>query len=108
VTPTFGALVDKTDFEPHTQYTVTLRTSAGLVRPANFYVHRVHNEFMIARLNGDGTMHKLAYADILKVVSMTPVPHERRYHVPPQLLEEQLWRGRSTMQHYASAPRSGK
>jgi len=100
--------VDKTQFQPHTQYTVTLRTPEGTPRPANLYVFRTYDPFMVVRHSADGKLRKLAYEDVLLVVDAKEVSAEHRYHVPAVMLEEKFWKGRTTLEHYASSPRSGK
>jgi hypothetical protein len=100
--------VDKTQFQPHMQYTVTLRTPEGASRPASIYVFRTYDPFMVVRQSADGKLHKLAYEDVLLLVDGRKVPPERRYHVPAVMLEEKFWKGRTALEHYASSPGSGK
>jgi hypothetical protein len=57
--------MDKTCFKPDTRYTLALRDAQGKARPANAYVYRVHEKFMVARsTSGDGLVRKVSYADI--------------------------------------------
>jgi hypothetical protein len=100
--------VDKTQFQPHTQYTVTLRTPAGMPRPATIYVFRAYDPFLVVRESSDGKLHKLAYEDVLLVVDGREITPQHRYHVPAVLLEEKFWKGRTAVEHYASSPGSGK
>ena len=101
--------MDKSSFKPDTRYTLTLRDPQGKPRPANLYVYRVYDQFMVARsTSGDGLVCKIAYADVERVVDETPVPPAERYFLPAAMLDEKNWRDRSVMQHYASAPGRGK
>jgi hypothetical protein len=100
--------VEKSEFTPQMQYTATLQPEGGPPRAENFYVFRTFEQFMIVRLNADGKLHRLRYADVARIVSARSVSPAQRYHVPAALLEEPLWKSRSTMDHYSSTPRSGK
>lgn len=101
--------MDKAAFKPDTRYTLALRDASGKLRPANVYVYRVYDTFMIARAtSGDGLVHKFAYDRIEKIVTETAVPLNERYFLPAAVLEEKNWRERNVMQHYASAPGRGK
>ncbi|HSN38962.1 MAG TPA: hypothetical protein VLT92_02095 [Burkholderiales bacterium] len=101
--------MDKNDFKPDTRYTVTWRAPDGKVQPANIYVYRVFENFLVARLTGaDGLLRKITYPEILKIVSAKTVEPGRRYAIPGPLLDEQTWRDRVVMAHYSSSPRLGK
>ncbi|MFN7086426.1 MAG: hypothetical protein ACK4N4_07345 [Burkholderiales bacterium] len=101
--------MDKTDFKADTRYTITWRTPEGKVRPANIYVYRVFDDFLVARLSGgDGLLRKITYPEILKIVAMQEVAPNQRYRVPPALLDEKTWRDRVVMAHYSSSPQLGK
>ncbi|MHB1939048.1 MAG: hypothetical protein ACYCOR_21135, partial [Acidobacteriaceae bacterium] len=64
----------KDDFKPHTRYTVTLRDTNGQLRPANLYVYRTYDQFMIVRrTDQDGLLCKIGYADVIKKVKEQPV-----------------------------------
>lgn len=101
--------MDKSHFTPDTRYTLALRDERGKPRPANLYVYRVYDQFMVARAtSGDGLLRKIAYADVERIVDATPVPAAERYFLPAAVLDEKSWRDRSVMQHYASSPGRGK
>lgn len=101
--------MDKTAFKPETRYTVTLRDEQGRLRPANIYVYRAYDAFMVVRFTAsDGLLHKLAYEDVVKLVKETPVDADHIYHTPAALLDESTWRERKVMEHYATAPGLGK
>ena len=102
-------ILDKHDFKPDTRYTLSWRNAAGRVQPANVYVFRVCERFLIGRLAGDdGLLRRIDYTDVVKVVAVTEVPPLGRYAVPAALLDEKFWRDRLLMQHYATSPRHGK
>lgn len=104
-----GADVEKKDFQADTRYTVTLRDEAGKLRPANLYVYRLYEDFMIVRLtNSDGLLRKLKYDDVLKIVKTTAVPKEDRFTIPEAVLKEAVWKDRSSMFRYSTGPRRGK
>jgi hypothetical protein len=101
--------MDKNDFRPDTRYTITWRDPEGKVRPATFYVYRVHDDFLVARSTGaDGLLRKITYPEVLKIVEAKEVEPAARSLVPAALLEQKIWRDRTVMQHYASSPRLGK
>lgn len=101
--------MDKSSFKPDTRYTLTLRDAHGKARPANLYVYRVYDRFMVARAtSGDGLVCKIAYADVERIVDEKPVPGAERYVLPAAVLDEKNWRDTSVMQHYASSPGRGK
>lgn len=101
--------MDKSHFKPDTRYTLALRDAAGKARPANLYVYRVYDRFMVARAtSGDGLVRKVAYDLIDKIVDEAAVAPEDRYFLPAAVLDEKDWHSRDTMQHYASSPGRGK
>ena len=101
--------MDKSSFKPDMRYILTLRDEQGKARPANLYVYRVYDQFMIARsTSGDGLVRKIAYSDVERIVDQTPVPAAERYFLPAAVLDEKNWTNRSVMQHYASSPGRGK
>lgn len=99
--------MDKSSFEPHTIVTVTLRDAHGTPRPANLYVCRVHEGFLVARNRADGLLHRIAFDRIERIVESKTVPPAQRYVVPAPLLDAALWRDRTQMDVYASAPHLG-
>jgi hypothetical protein len=101
--------MDKNDFKPDTRYTVAWQTPDGRVQPANIYVYRVFDTFMVARLTGaDGLLRKISYPEILKIVAAKEVAPNERYVIPAPLLDEKTWSERVVMAHYSSSPRLGK
>jgi hypothetical protein len=101
--------MDRSAFKPDTRYTVALRDVAGRERPANLYVYRAYDKFMIARSSGnDGLLRKIAYESVLRVVQERPVDPALRYHTPAALLDEKFWAGREVLEHYANSPALGK
>lgn len=101
--------MDKNDFKPETRYTIAWRGPDGKVQPANIYVHRAHDRFLVVRLTGaDAMLRKITYPEVLKIVAATTVDPKGRSLVPAALLEEKTWRDRVVMEHYSSSPRSGK
>jgi hypothetical protein len=101
--------MDKSDFQSDVRYTIAWQPPGGRVIPATIYVYRTHDAFMIVRGGGtDGALRKMGYAEVLKMVSAEPVPPEKRRAVPAALLNEKIWRDRTTMAHYSSSPTLGK
>jgi len=101
--------MDKTAFKTDTRYTLTLRRADGKPEPANLYVYRLYDAFMVARAtSGDGLLRKVAYTDILKLVDEIAVEPELRYLLPNALLEEKNWKDKTEMAVYASSPALGK
>ncbi len=101
--------MDKNDFKPDTRYTITWQAPDGKVQPANIYVYRVYDAFMVTRLTGaDGLLRKITYPEILKIVAAKAIEPNQRYAVPAPLLDEKTWRDRAVMEHYSSSPRLGK
>ena len=101
--------MDKTAFKTDTRYTLTLRRADGKAEPANLYVYRLYQDFMVARAtSGDGLLRKVPYADILKVVDEIAVAPDKRYFLPNALLEEKNWKDKTEMAVYASSPALGK
>jgi hypothetical protein len=101
--------MDKTDFKPDTRYTIAWRGPGGKVAPANIYVYRAYDAFLVARLSGaDALLRKITYPEVLKIVAVREIAPNERYCVPATLLEENMWRDRVVMQHYATSPDRGK
>lgn len=99
----------KEDFKIHTRYTVTWRDPQGRMKPANFYVYRLYDGFMIARrTDQNGLLCKVGYDDILKIVKARPVEPEDQFHIPEAVLKEQAWAGRTSMDRYSTSPHMGK
>ena len=101
--------MEKKDFSAHTRYAVTLRDEHGRLRPANLYVYRLYDGYMIARrTDGDGSLLKLPYEQMVKIVRTLPVRYEDRFLVPEAMLAESAWKHRTRMQTYSSSPHMGK
>lgn len=101
--------MDRNDFQPDTRYTITWRDATGRARPATIYVYRVYDQFMIARPTGDDALlRKIAYPEVLRIVSTQPVAPPDRYAVPAAMLDESNWRERTVMAHYSTSPARGK
>ncbi len=101
--------MDKKDFKPDTRYTIAWQAPDGKVQPANIYVYRVYDTFVVARLTGaDGLLRKITYPEILKIAAEKEVSPNERYSIPAPLLDEKTWRDREVMAHYSSSPRHGK
>jgi len=102
-------MTDKSEFSADTRYTLTLRDAQGRVRPANVYVYRVYDAFMVARAtSGDGLLRKIPYSDVERIVDAKPAAADDRYALPAALLDEKNWRDKSEMQVYASSAARGK
>lgn len=102
-------LMEKKNFTADTRYTVTLKDDSRKLRPANIYVFRLHNDFMIVRMiDGDGLLRKIRYADVAKIVKIIPVPAENRFFVPDAILSAKMWTNRTQMEGYSSSPGAGK
>ncbi|MDP2240075.1 MAG: hypothetical protein Q8K18_07920 [Burkholderiales bacterium] len=101
--------MDKNDFKSDTRYTITWQAPDGKIQPANIYVYRVFDSFLVTRTAGtDGLLRKITYPEILKIVSAKETEPNQRYCVPAPLLDEKTWRDRVVMEHYSSSPRLGK
>jgi len=101
--------VDKSTFKQDTRYTITWRSPEGKMRPANIYVYRLYENFMIARMTEkDGLLYKIAYGDVLKIVKELPVAQENQFMIPSAVLDEKAWKDRTVMQRYSSSPHMGK
>jgi hypothetical protein len=101
--------MDRSSFKPDTRYTLALRDAAGKARPANLYVYRVYEKFMVARAAGsDGLVCKVAYDSVDRIVDEFPVAPQERFSLPAAVLDEKNWKDRAVMQHYASSPGKGK
>ncbi len=99
----------KDDFAIHTRYTVTLSDPQGKLRPANLYVYRLYDTFMIARMTDQsGVLRKFAYYSVTKIVKTTAVAPEDRFYIPDAVLQEGNWTNRASMGRYSSSPHMGK
>ena len=101
--------MNKENFSPNSRYVVTWRSPDGRLRPANLYVYTLFDDSLIARmLDIDGLLHKIPYADIIRIVRQQTVPANMQFRVPTALLEEKNWKDRDIMYHYSSGPGVGK
>lgn len=101
--------MDKSDFKADTRCTITWQRPGGPARPANLYVHRVYDGFLVARVAGaESRLRKIAYPEILKLVASETVDVAELRPVPAALLDEKTWRDRDELEHYSSSPQLGK
>lgn len=101
--------MNKSNFRENTRYAITLKDDNGRLRPANIYVYKLHDEFMVARFTDQsGMLNKIPYAKVVKIVKTMEVPPEARFLLPDILLSAKTWQSRTTMQAYGSSPRVGK
>ena len=101
--------MDKSHFASDTRCTLVLRDAAGKSRPANVYVYRAYDAFLVVRAQGeDGLVRKIPYEAVERIVSSVEVAPAGRYALPAAMLDEKTWRDRASMQHYASSPGRGK
>lgn len=101
--------MDKNDFKADTRYTITWQRPGGRATPANIYVHRVYDGFMVARVAGEESrLRKIAYPEVLKLVAAEAVASAALRPVPAALLDEKTWKNRDEMEHYSSSPQLGK
>jgi len=101
--------VERSDFQENTRITVTYRDKSGKLRPGNFYVYKLFDDFMIVRsTDNDGLLRKMAYSDVVKIVKSKPADRHNMYYVPDDVLQESMWKDRDSMFQYASAPGRGK
>lgn len=102
--------MEKKDFAPDTRYVLTLRDPEnGRLRPANLYVYRLHDDYMVVRMTDrEGLLHKVPYTDVVRIVRSAPVAPARRFLVPAALLDERIWKDRSMLAIYSSSPALGK
>ncbi len=101
--------MEKQDFKPDTRYTISWRNPAGKVLPAQIYVYRAHDNFMVARMTSEaGVLRRIGYDEVLRVAKESPVEPAARLGLPAALLDEKFWRDRVTLDHYASSPATGK
>ena len=99
----------KDDFKPDTRYTVAWRTYDGRIRPANLYVYRLYDNFLIARMtDSSGFLYKIGYDQILRIVKEKSVTPAERFYIPDAVLKESTWKDRVVMERYSSSPRAGK
>lgn len=101
--------MEKNDFAEGMRYAVTLKDDSGKLRPANFFVYKLFDDFMIVRMTDKGgLLHKIAYANVTKIVKTMKVASPKHFMLPEQLLNPKIWANRNTMQAYGSAPGMGK
>lgn len=101
--------MDRNDFQEDTRVTVSYKDDKGKLRPGNFYIHKLFDEFMIVRsTDSDGLLHKMGYDQVVKVIRSKPVDREHLYYVPDEMLQKHVWQERDTLFHYASGPGRGK
>lgn len=101
--------MQKTDFEQDTKYTATVKDEHGKSRPMNFYVLKLHNDFMIVRkTDKDSALYKVLYSNVEKIVKVIPVAPQNRWTIPQTLLSDKHWKDRTVIAHYSSIPHSGK
>ena len=99
----------KDDFKPDPRYTVAWRDHDGKVRPANLYVYRLYDTFMVARkTDHSGFLYKIGYDQVLKIVKEIPVSEEMRFRIPDAVLKESSWADRTVMERYSTSPALGK
>lgn len=101
--------MDKSDFKEFAEYQVTMRDENGKMRPANIYVYRLYDDFMIARrTNQTGLLCKIAYDDVVRIVRTLKTEDKPRFMLPEAVLAKKNWEDRTCMQAYASSPALGK
>ena len=101
--------MDRNDFQEDTRVTATYKDDKGKLRPGNFYIHKLFDEFMIVRsTDSDGLLHKMNYDQVIKVIKSKAVDREHLYYVPEDMLQKHVWQDRDTLFHYASGPGRGK
>lgn len=101
--------MDRNDFQEDTRVTVTYKDDKGKLRPGNFYIHKLFDDFMIVRsTDQDGLLHKMGYDQVVKIIKSKPVDREHLYYVPEDMLQKHVWEDRDTLFHYASGPGRGK
>lgn len=99
----------KNDFAVNTKYVVTYKDSSGKLRPGNFYVYRLYDDYMIARnTDKSSLLHKLKYEDVVKIVKTIQVANYHQFKLPEVVLEEKNWKDRDVMHTYTSHPGLGK
>jgi hypothetical protein len=101
--------LDKNVFSTDTMYSVTLRDEQGKLRPANIYVYRLYDDYMIARMTDKGGMLlKIKYDDVTKIVKTISVADPKKFMLPEAVLAQKTWETRNSMTTYSSAPGLGK
>ena len=101
--------MNKRNFQENTRYAIALKDENDRMRPANIYVYKLHDDFMIVRFTDkSGMLHKVPYGDVTKIVKTIEVAPEARFMVPDILLSAKTWQSRTSMQAYSSSPRVGK
>lgn len=101
--------MDKESFKENTRYTITWRSPDGKLRPANIYVYKMFEKAMIARMTDkSGLLHKIGYDDVMRIVKTNPVDNGHLFTIPAAILDEKVWKDRTVMERYSSAPQYGK
>ena len=101
--------MNQSDFSEGVRYAVTLKDASGKLRPANFFVYKRFDDFMIVRMTDKGgLLHKISYGDVAKIVKTIEVSSIKQFALPEAVLDPKTWEGRTTMQAYGSAPGLGK
>lgn len=99
----------KNDFAEKTKYVVTYKDKDGKLRPGNFFVYRLYDDFMIARnTDKSSLLHKLKYEDVVKIVKTIKVADYHKFTLPEVVLQQANWKDRDVMQTYTSSPGLGK
>ena len=99
----------KEDFKVDTRYMVTWKAADGKLHPANLYVYRLYNDYLIARmLDRNGLLYKIPYSDIVKIVRQQAVAKDSLFYIPAAVLDEKNWKDRDVMERYSSSPNMGK
>jgi len=101
--------LDKKDFNQDTRYTVTLRDENNKLRPANFYVMRLHDDGMIVRMTDKAAkLIKVKYEDVIKVVESHNIEPQNHYVTSEAVLSEAHWKGKTSIDHYSTSSHMGK
>jgi hypothetical protein len=101
--------LEKSAFAEGTKYAVTLKGEDGRMRPANFFVYKLFDDFMIVRMTDQGgLLHKIQYPDVVRIVKTIEVASAKHFMLPEAVLDPKAWKDRTTMQAYGSAPGLGK
>ena len=104
-----AVMAAKQDFSEGTRYALTVRDADGRQRPANVYVFRLHDDFMVVRNTaGDGLLRKLGYDEVQRIVSATPAAPSEQLSVPDAMLQATFWKDRQSCAAYGSSPARGK
>mgnify|MGYP007099543146 CR=1 FL=1 len=101
--------MDKSNFSEDTRYTLTVKDSAGKQRPANVFVYRTHEDFMIARATDkDGLIIKIAYSDVMRIVKEQHVEPNAAWKLAEVTLSAETWADRDHMRTYSTSSGIGK